>query len=140
MRSKILVILLSTVVSIILLHGIDYAGCLIRTCEADDASIRASDMLGFIPLLAYMACSWLLVFPSMLFVRKWLGYFGAVITISLAFALAITWLLYSPAVDASFFKTAQLLLPWFAFPWFFGGLVALAFWPNIHEALNYSNE
>lgn len=130
MRSKILAVVLSTIVSILLLHAIDYVGCLLRTCEADDASIRASEMLGLIPLIAYVACSWFFVFPSMLVIRKWLGSLGAAMAISLIFSLAITWLLYSPAVDHSFLTTAQLLLPWFTLPWFFGGLVALALWPK----------
>lgn len=130
MRSKILAIFLSSSISVILLNVIDYAGCLIRTCESDDASIRAAELLGFMPLIAYIVFSWIFVFPSMLLVRRWLGNFGAPLAISLIFSLAIAFLFYNPAVDSSFMQTAQLLLPWLALPWFIGGLLALALWPK----------
>ena len=136
MRSKILAVVLSSAVAVGLIIGLSEGACLFRECIRDDAAIIATALLGIPLLVIYAALSWLVVFPSMLFlcrnVRKVVASGLAALSFSIAFALFF----HRPGVDGSFYNTALHLVPWLTLPWFVGGIVAMALWP---EQPNFSS-
>jgi len=132
-KSKLIAIAVSSAVTLALLWGIDAVVCFFANCINDVASNRAVAILGIPMLFLYIILSWLFVFPAMLVLRKKLGRYAASAVIALLFSLGMAILFHMPLVDGEFINTAAVLVPWFAVPWFFGGVLALSIWPIEHS-------
>lgn len=135
MKSRPLSVLISSAVSCIVLLGMSEGLCLLKECVRDDASIRATAILGVPLLIAYVMLSWLLVFPVMLWLKRRWGSFLAALLVSLAFGVAMALTFHMPSIDGSFLHTALHVAPWFAVPWLVAGLAAIALWPNPLQGL-----
>jgi len=129
MKSRLLSVVSSSLLSFAALMGIAEAECILRKCLHDDAGIRAMAMMAIPMLVAYLSLSWLVVYPAVLWLSRWLGGLLASLLVSLGFAVVMTWLFHLPSVDGRFLHTAMYLVPWFGLPWFVGGLCAKALWP-----------
>jgi hypothetical protein len=129
MKSRLLSVVASSLVSCVVLLGMSEAACLVRECIRDDASIRASVMLDIPLLVAYVVLSWLVVYPVILWLgRRW-GSVKVSLGVSVVFALVSAALFHSPSVDGEFWHTAAHLVPWFGAAWFIAGLCAVRLWP-----------
>ncbi len=130
MKSRWLSVLASSLMSCTSLFVISEGSCLFNECLRDDASIRAAAILGTPLLAAYVLLSWLLVYPTNLWLRLRLGGLRASLLVSAGFAVAIAGLFHSPSVDGPFVHTAMYFVTWFGSSWFLAGLCAAALWPN----------
>jgi hypothetical protein len=128
-KNHYLAIVASSTSALIALIVIDQMGCVLRGgCVEDDASIRASVLL--VPMaVAYVAGSWIFIYPAALWLARRMHTFLASVLVSVGFGLLGCLAMHRPDVDGSFLHTLSMLLPWLALPWLLGCLIALAFWP-----------
>ncbi len=127
---KLLAVILSSATAACLLLGLDLVGCTMRKCEANNMGMEALLVFWIPTLLLYIIFTWLVVFSTMLFVRKWLNIYSSSFVVSLISSLAVAWLFHRSEVDSSFLHTVKHLVPFLGIPWFFGGTVAMLIWPK----------
>lgn len=131
MKSKVVAIFASATLSVAALFAFNFMDCAVRVCVEDNASVRAMALFGAPLLIAYVLFSWVLVFPSMLALRKRTGAVGAALIVSVSWALALAWLLgRSSFDDTTFTYTFGYWLLALIPPWVVGGLLALSLWPT----------
>ena len=130
MLRKLIVILCSSLVAIFLAALIDQVGCDIRGgCVEDDASVRASALQ--LPMaVLYALLSWVSVYPSVIYLSRYVARPIAALLAAAAFSVGVSLLLHKSAVDESFLHTLSALGPWLGLPWFVSGLVVAFLWPH----------
>ncbi len=130
LKNHNLAIVASSTTALTALFVIEHLLCVLRGgCVEDDASIRASGLL--VPMtVAYLVGSWMLVYPSALWLAQRMHRVLASVISSVSFGLLSCLAMHRPGLDGSFAQTLSVLLPWLTLPWFLGCLVALVLWPR----------
>jgi hypothetical protein len=75
-------------------------------------AIRATALLGMPLLILYLLLSWMLVFPAMLGLRERFGRWRPAVGVATLGAMLSAALVHDRGVDASFFATALMVVPW----------------------------
>jgi hypothetical protein len=130
LKNHNLAIVASSTIALTALFVIDQLLCVLRGgCVEDDASIRASALL--VPMaVAYLVGSWIIVYPSALWLAQRMHGVLASVVASVSFGLFGCLAMHRQGVDGSFAHTLSMLLLLLTLPWFLGCLVALVLWPK----------
>lgn len=135
MKPRLLAALLASALALVTLIGVDGAACMAHQCASDDAGTRALVVFNPALMLAFLVLSWLTVFPVMLLLRRTrLPAVAIVAIVALPPALVFAYMLYDPAVDASFLQTALIVTPPLVIAWLIAGWILLARWPRLATA------
>ena len=130
MKTKLFAIIVSLILTLIILYGMDYLECAINPCMDDDASRRATTMLGIPLLILYVLITWGIMYPTMLSLRKYLGKFVSPLVVAIPVISLLAFAFHIPEVDGNVMNTIFVFLLHLGTPWYFGGLTAILLWPN----------